>query len=88
MLDAALVLRLETWQGDELGAFESPFRIEQLADGGSDWEVVPPTPAGSGLDGVHVPAATVAALPAAWNWEASVVVEGGTVASCKGRGPS
>lgn len=87
-LDAALVLRLETWQGDELGTFESPFRVEQHADGGSEWEVVPPTPAGSGLDGVHVPAATVAALPAAWSWDASVVVEGETVASCGGRGPS
>ncbi|MFB7888192.1 RDD family protein [Cellulosimicrobium cellulans] len=87
-LDAALVLRLETWQGDDLGTFESPFRVEQHADGGSEWEVVPPTAAGSGLDTVHVPAATVAALPAAWNWEASVVVEGGTVASCGGRGPS
>ncbi|MDF9877821.1 RDD family protein [Cellulosimicrobium cellulans] len=87
-LDAALVLRLETWQGDDLGTFESPFRVEQHPDGGSEWEVVPPTPAGSGLDGIHVPAATVAALPAAWGWEASVEVEGETVASCGDRGPS
>jgi hypothetical protein len=87
-LDAALVLHLETWQGDDLGAFESPFRVEQRADGGSEWEVVPPTAAGSGLSTVHVPAATVAALPTAWNWEASVVVEGATVASCGGRGSS
>ncbi|MGN6239594.1 MAG: RDD family protein [Cellulosimicrobium cellulans] len=87
-LDAALVLRLESWQGDDLGTFESPFRVEQRPDGSSEWEVVAPTPDGSGLDAVHVPAATVAALPTAWHWEASVVVEGDTVATCGGRGPS
>ncbi len=87
-LDAALVLRLETWQGDPLGEFRSPFRVKQRADGSGEWDVVPPTPAGAGLYTVHVPAATVAALPTAWNWEASVVVEGETVASCGGRGPS
>ena len=87
-LDAALVLRLETWQGDDLGTFESPFRVEQRADGSGEWEVVAPTPDGSGLDRVHVPAATVATLPTAWSWEASVVVEGETVATCGTRGPS
>lgn len=85
-LDAALVLRLETWQGDDLGTFESPFRVEQGVDGSSTWEIVGPTPSGSGLDAVHVSAATVAALPTAWSWEASVIVEGETVASCGGRG--
>jgi Mce-associated membrane protein len=85
-LDAALVLHLETWQGDDLVTYRSPFRVEQRADGGSEWEVVPPTPDGSGLDAVHVPAGTLAALPPAWHWEASVVVDGETVASCGGRG--
>ncbi|QJW35034.1 RDD family protein [Cellulosimicrobium protaetiae] len=87
-LDAALVLRFETWQGDDLGELTSPFRVEQHADGSSGWEVVDPTPDGAGLDQVYVPASAVAALPTAWHWEASVVVEDETVASCGGRGPS
>lgn len=87
-LDAALVLHLETWDGEPLGEYTSPFRVEQRSDGSSEWEVVPPTSDGSGLYRVHVPAAAVAALPTAWSWEASVVVEGEAVASCGGRGTS
>lgn len=87
-LDAALVLRLETWDGSDLGAYRSPFRVERTAAGAISGEVVPPTPDGSGLDAVHVPAAALAALPPAWHWVASVDVEGETVAACRGRGPS
>ena len=91
-LDGALVLRLETWQGDELAELRSPFHVEPTPDGGVSWEAVAPTPPGSGLDTVHVPAGTVALLPQGWRWEASVVVDGEegpqTVATCGARGPS
>lgn len=91
-LDGALVLRLTTWQGDELGEYRSSFRVEQTPDGGPEWESVEPTSPGSGLDAVHVPAGTVDLLPAAWRWEASVVVDGEegpqTIATCGARAPS
>ncbi len=91
-LDGALVLRLTTWQGDELGEYRSSFRVEQTPDGGPAWESVEPTTPGSALGTVHVPAGTVDLLPAAWRWEASVVVDGEegpqTVATCGARGPS
>lgn len=91
-LDGALVLRLTTWQGDELGEFRSSFRVEQTPDDGPAWESVEPTSPGSGLDAVHVPAGTVDLLPAAWRWEASVVVDGEegpqTIATCGARAPS
>lgn len=91
-LDGALVLRLTTWQGDELGEYRSSFRVEQTPDGGPAWESVEPTTPGSALGTVHVPAGTVDLLPAAWRWEASVVIDGEegpqTIATCGARGPS
>ncbi len=90
-LDGALVVRLTTWQGDELGEFRSSFRVEQTP-GDLGWESVEPTSPGSGLGTVHVPAGTVDLLPQAWHWKALVVVagEGGpqTIATCGARGPS
>ncbi|WP_186810420.1 RDD family protein [Cellulosimicrobium sp. TH-20] len=91
-LDGALVLRLATWQGDELGEFRSSFRVEETPGSGPGWEPVEPTSPGSGLGTVHVPAGTVDLLPQAWRWEASVVVDGEegsqTIATCGARGPS
>src|SRR5690606_41577388 len=65
-LDAALELRLETWDGSDLGEYRSPVRVERTADGASSGEGVPPTPDGAGPGAGHGPPPALDTPPPAW----------------------
>ncbi|WP_069387094.1 RDD family protein [Cellulosimicrobium cellulans] len=83
-VDAELVLALSTWKGEPLGEWTSSVVVTPHPDGGSTHELVTAAP-GSDVGTVHVPQATIDGLDPAWRWEASLRVDGATVASCAGR---
>lgn len=84
-VDAELVLELSTWKGEPLGEWTSSVAVTPHPDGSVTHELVTASP-GSDVETVHVPQATVDSLDPAWRWEASLRVDGATVASCGGRG--
>lgn len=87
-VDAELVLTLSTWDGDLVLERSSGVRVTPEPDGSVTYDLLSGSPDGGDLETVRVAASTVAALEPAWRWDASLRIDGTTVASCGGRGPS
>lgn len=85
-VDAELVLALSTWDGALVLDRSSAVRVTSAADGTFTVEPLSGSPDGGDLETVRVDASTVTALPSAWRWDASLRIDGATVASCGGRG--
>lgn len=87
-VDADLVLVLSTGDGDPILERSSSVRVTLQADGTVTSEPSSGSSDGSDLETVRVEAPTVTALDPAWRWDASLRIDGTTIASCGGRGSS
>ncbi|MCB7135560.1 RDD family protein [Cellulosimicrobium marinum] len=86
-VEAELVLTVHDADGNLREDRGSQIEVTPHADGSVDHVLVAGTP-GADVESIRLPASQTVDLEPGWRWEASVRVDGSTIASCGGRGPA